>query len=268
MIARPPVDSVPALYGAIHAALEGFLYEHFGVVVRSEPLSGLRSYLVTSPRPGAPKVLVLGDQVGEAERAYLLTHTAAHLLLGHACRPFATILEPRRTAGGRAIRQEAWQEEQERHADLLTAALLWGSEREASDALGRHAGLPRDGAIRELAGAIARALSRLLFGHRHRAWQSALFSATGRRAVLGALRLGRALYHRSGARRALARESVVCDLREVYCLTELVAMSPDGFPGRRATGRATAGDSASAWRDISEVPPWHGSAGEDRSLRN
>lgn len=267
MIARAPVDSVPALYGAIHTALERFLGDHFGVVVRSERLSGLRSYLVTSPRPGAPKVLVLADRVGEAERAYLLTHTAAHLLLGHACRPFATILEPRRRSGGAAIRLEAWQEEQERHADALTAALLWGSEHEAMETLQRHAGLPPDAARRALVGVMAQTLSRLLFGHRHRAWQAALFSAAGRRAVLGALRLGRALYHRSGARRALARGAVVCDLREVYCLTELVAMRPEGLLGRGPAPEEARGGEA-AWRDIREVPPWHGSAGEDRSLRN
>jgi hypothetical protein len=270
------VDSVPALYRALHGDLAGYLRDHFGVVVRYESLVGLQSYLVTSPRPGAPPiVLVVGDHVTEAEKVYLFTHTAAHLLLGHAGRPFATILEPRRTSGGTSVRLDEWQVQQERHADLLTGAILWGSEQDAADALWRYAGVPPDAAYRQIALGMARSLSQLLLGHKHRVWQMALISGLTRRAVFRGLRLVRALYHRSGTRKALACGPVVRDLREVYCLTELVTMAPDLLrAGRAVAPTAPAADpsasqsSVTTWLDIGELPTWRHSADQDRSRLN
>lgn len=276
MSAGVAADSVTALYRAMNGALAGYLGEHFGVAVHYEPLSDLQGYLVTSPRPGAPKVLVLGEHLTEVEKVYLCTHTAAHLLLGHAGRPFATILEPRRTRGGPSLRLDDWQVRQEQHADLLTGAILWGSEQGAGEALGRYAGAPPDAAYRQIAPGMARTLSRLLVGHRHRAWKLALDTGPTRKAIRHGLRLARAAYHRSGVRHALAAEPVVRDLREVYCLTELVTMTPEPLlAGPHAAAAADAEITWAArrprsttWRDIRETTSWRDATREDPSLRN
>jgi len=265
-------DSVPALYRAMRDELAGYLREHFGVTLQYETLSDLQGYLVASRRPRAPIVLVLGDHLTELEQVYLLTHTAAHLLLGHAGRPFATILEPRRTRDGLSLQLDDWQAEQERDADLLTGAILRGSDHGTDDALRRHAGLPPDDVSGEVGLMLARSLSRLLVGHRRRAWKLALVSGVTRTAVLHGLRLVRAVSHRSGVRRALAGGPVVRDLRELYCLVELATVTPEPLLADRRASVAMSPEpgpwSAGTWLDISETRSWLDAAREDRSLLN
>ena len=196
MSAGVAADSVPALYRAMSDELAGYLREHFGVIVHYEKLSDLQGYLVASPRPSAPKALVLGEHVTQVEKVYLLTHTAAHLLLGHAGRPFATILEPRRTRRGPSLQLDDWQVQQERQADLLTGALLWGSEQGTGDALWRYAGLAPDAAYRQTALVMARALGRLLVGPKELGWQRALVTGLDRTGLLPGLRFVGGVSHR------------------------------------------------------------------------
>ena len=227
MSAAVAIDSVPTLYRSMSRDLTDYLEERLGVTVYEEKLSDLLSYLVTSGGPGAPKALVISDAATDAGRLYAYVHSAAHILLGHADRPFATILEPRRTPHGPSIRLDDWQLRQDLDADVLTGAILWGCEDEAWEAIGWDLAPAHDAASRRLALGTVRSISGLLPGHRYRAIQGALLSSSTRRAILRALKIARAAYHRSGVHSVFANEPVIRELREVYCLTELVAVVPE-----------------------------------------
>ena len=239
MNAAVAATSVPSLYRSMSCELAEYLSDHFRVTVHEEKLSDLLGYLVTSGttsgRPAAARSLVVSDDATDAERLYVFVHTAAHLLLGHADRPFATILEPRRTPRGPSIRLEDWQLRQDLHAAALTAAILWGCDDDAEEAMGEGPAADRGAVARQIALGTARSLSGLLPGHKYRALRRALVSGSTRRAILGGLRIARAAYHRSGARGVLANDPVVRQLRQVYCLTELAAVAPEVLPRNRRT---------------------------------
>ena len=227
MSAAVAVASVPNLYQSMSRELVEYLDEHFRVTVYEEKLSDLLGYLVTPGGPGAPRSLVISDSATDAERLYIFVHTAAHILLGHADRPFATILEPRRTPHGPSIRLDDWQRRQDLHADILAGAILWGSEEHAWEVIGEDAAADRDPASRPMIDlGTVRSISGLLPGHKYRTLQRALMTGSTRGAILRGLRIARAAYHRSGARAVLANEPVIRELREVYCLTELAAVAP------------------------------------------
>src|SRR5207253_1525178 len=80
---------------------------------RFAPLPELLGFVVTSPKPGKKDALVIAANATPAEQLYVYIHTAAHLLLGHGERPFATLLERRRGPGDSPL---APREEQE-HRD-------------------------------------------------------------------------------------------------------------------------------------------------------
>jgi hypothetical protein len=220
--------SVPSLYRSLSGDLVEYLADHFQVTVHAETLSDLLGYLVAAGPGGARRSLVISDEATDAERLYVFVHTAAHLLLGHADRPFATIVEPRRTPRGSTIHFEEWQLRQDRDAAALTAAILWGCEEDARTAMlaGPSSTDPRSGETSgdQAALGTARSLSGLLPGHKYRALRRALVSGSTRKAILGGLRIARAAYHRTGARGVFANDRVVRELRQVYCLTELAAV--------------------------------------------
>ena len=222
MTAALAVDSVPRLYRSMSDELAGYLSDHFRVTVHEEKLADLLSYLVTSGKRGATKSLVISEDASDAERVYLFVHTAAHILLGHADRPFATILEPRRTPRGPSIQLDEWQLQQDLHADTLTGAILWGCDDDDWEALWGDTAPVHDLASRQIALGTARSISGVLPGHKYRALQRALAFGSTRKAILRGLRIARAAFHRSGARGALANDPVIRRLRQVYCLTELV----------------------------------------------
>jgi hypothetical protein len=220
------VQTVPHLYRSMSGELADYLYDHFGVTVHSEKLVDLLGYLVTAGPHSPAKSLVISEGATDAERLYLFVHAAAHILLGHADRPFATILEPRRAPREPSIRLEEWQLRQDLQADALTSAILWGCEDDAWEEIRGEAGAD-DPATRQMALGTARSIGELLPGHKYRGLQRALVSGFTRKAILQGLRIARAAYHRSGPSGALAPELVVRQLRQVYCLTELVAVAPD-----------------------------------------
>lgn len=229
-------DSLPRLYRAVGDELTAILRDRLRVVIYEEPLVDLLGYLVTSRSPSATRALVVAADATAAERVYLFVHTAAHVLLGHADRPFSTILEPRRgrARGARATCQLTdTQLRQDQQADLLTGAILWGCRREAGTALERYA-VRRDPLARQAALEAAGVMSGLLLGHKYPNLQRALVCGLARKAVLQGLRLARAAYHGlSGVRAALTRGAVVRDLREIYYLTELVTVVPELAPSWR-----------------------------------
>lgn len=217
-------DSTQSLYEAINARLVEYLRQHFRVTVERDQLTDIQSFLVTPSRAGRPRVLVLDAGVSPAETTYLLTHTAAHLLLGHADRPFATIVESKRS-GLRARHTDAsWHADQERQADSLTAALLTGSDRSTSELLSTTRPPREDDSQSTPIAAVARAISDTLIGRRHPLWQRAVVPALTRQLLLGTLRLLRSMYHRADGRRVLARGLLVNNLREAYCLAELMTI--------------------------------------------
>ncbi|MCC7104313.1 MAG: hypothetical protein IT307_04155 [Chloroflexi bacterium] len=243
------VDSLPQLYRAMSDELTAYLHDHFRVTVSTEELSDLLGYLVTARRPSAAKSLVVAEDATDAEKVYLFVHTAAHILLGHADRPFGTILEPRRTRRGNgqpAFQLDARQVQRDRQADALARAIIWGREKEAANLIRRYAGR-RDAIYLHAALEAGRTMSGLLLGHKYPRLQRALVSRVTRKAVLKGLRIARAAYHGlAGIREALSHGNVVRDLREVYYLTELATLVPElVLVGQRATSAS----------DVRAAPP-------------
>lgn len=231
MSAAVAVNSVPNLYRWMSGELAGYLYDHFRVTVHAEKLTDLLSYLVT----GTTRSLVISDDATDAERVYVFVHTAAHILLGHADRPFATILEPRRTSSGPSIRLEDWQLHQDLDASALTGAILWGWDDAAWEAICQDPAEEHRATPRRIDRGTIRSISGMLPGHRYRAFQRALGSGSARRAILRGLRIARATYHCFGAHGVLANDPVVRELRQVYCLTELAAIAPQPMLPRRTS---------------------------------
>jgi hypothetical protein len=225
---RRQAASLDALYQSTCDHLRQTLEQAFGVETRFAPLPELLGFVVTATKAGRKDALVIAADATPAEQLYVYVHTAAHLLLGHGERPFATLLEHRRVPGDSPL--APWEEQEHREADALASAIFWG-------ALGdRHSELPlrhseRSEESRRGAGG-AHALSQTLFGRHHHLLRRGLRIRVTRPWVLFALKLARSAFHRSGARHAMAEDPIVQGLREIYCLTEVVSIAPALAPSR------------------------------------
>jgi hypothetical protein len=217
------LQSVDHIYASTCALLESYLRAHLNVVVRFALLPELQAFVVSPREARDATSLVIADDVPASQRIYLYIHTAAHILLGHMKRPFATILEPRRGPQGALILLPKWEVEQQKQADALASVIFWGCQKSAWDATWQHLSDGFDGEASAQALQRAGHLSELLLGKRHRVLQRGLGGAVTRKALLLTLKLARATYYRTGLRPAVAHEPLVQTLRELYCVTEVVS---------------------------------------------
>jgi len=221
----PGKVSTSEVYSTLCNALAAYLSERLSVEIRFTPLPSLIGFLVASHKPGVKHGLVVSACASDYEKVYLYVHMAAHILLGHLDRPFATILEPSRGE----VELAAWEVEQDRQADALASVMFWGCDRSGWETVWESAAGETRCAGKWIALGRARHISRLLPGERYKAIRTALRLGLTRKSIMLGLKLVRAAYHAIGLKNALANEHLRRAVRgpvEIYCITEMVSYNP------------------------------------------
>lgn len=113
-----------SLFGVLNLRLMRMLENEYGIELNRVELKELMGFFIRSMRVNVKHALTINQNLSGADLTYILVHTVAHVLLGHAERPFATILEPFRTRNGeytvRGGKLSEWESLQHQQADILT----------------------------------------------------------------------------------------------------------------------------------------------------
>jgi hypothetical protein len=223
---RPPqsLTSLSELYDILLARIVGFAIGRLDITVEKEDLFDHLALYVASPYADRSAVLLIDQSLDAATSVYTLIHMAAHVILGHADRSCATIVEPRRCRRQWTTRLDDWELRQGQDADVLVNSIIWGDAGEIRrGVLNLSSKTQRDERDESVRAAID--LSKLLLGHRHRGWRGACTNTVARRTMARALRYVSSVTRGSPVRAVRRYEHSVGALREVRLLTEIMSIS-------------------------------------------
>ncbi len=224
MTALHTSTSLSALRMATVDVLGAHLEQQYDVTIREENLDGLMGFMITSPFHRHRALSIAADTT-DAEKIYLLLHIAAHVLLGHAARPFATFLEPRVAGAHGTLTSNNRRHEEHKQADMLAHAVLLGCDDRTWSWFVRTSGIEHE-PFRDALRQQARDICVLLPGYYTAAlWRVVSLSFVRQMVILG-LNVGRRLYHLSKLREMDDVRIALSPVRRIYWRTEMVESTP------------------------------------------